>query len=91
MGGYNKAKELLTENLKELNDLAEALLERETLDLKEIKDIVFGKKDSDDESGTPEISDTPSAPASNPVDKKKGDDDAIEGLLGGGMPDPHPA
>jgi cell division protease FtsH len=90
MGGYNKAKELLTTNLKHLEDLAEALLERETLDLKEIKEIVFGKKDSDDESGKPETTDTPSAPASNPVEKKK-DNDGREGLLGGGMPDPHPA
>jgi cell division protease FtsH len=91
MGGYNKAKELLTGNLKHLENIAQALLERETLNLKEIKEIVFGKKDSDDESGTPEISDTPSAPASNPVEKKKDDDDSREGLLGGGMPDPHPA
>jgi cell division protease FtsH len=91
MGGYNKAKELLTEHLKQLEDLSEALLERETLDLKEIKEIVFGKKDSDNESGTPEISDTPSAPASNLAEKKKDEDDGREGLLGGGMPDPHPA
>jgi len=92
MGGYNKAKEVLSSHLKELEDLAQALLERETLDRKEIEEIVFGKQDSDDETGTPEISETPSAPANTPVDKKKDDDDdGREGLLGGGMPDPHPA
>jgi cell division protease FtsH len=90
MGGYNKAKEVLMGHLKQLEDLAQALLERETLDLKEIKEVVFGKDGSDDETGKPQASDTPSAPAKKTIDDNK-DDDGRDGLLGGGMPDPHPA
>ena len=53
MGGYNKAKDLLTTNLKQLEDLAEALLERETLDLKEITEIIDGKPPKSEDDGTP--------------------------------------
>ena len=89
MGGYNRATELLKKNRDTLENLAQALLERETLTGDEVKNIIDGKNDFDsDFSGgepqkiQPEVS----------ADKLKTKTDSEEGLLGdSGMPDPTPA
>ncbi|UCD12774.1 MAG: ATP-dependent zinc metalloprotease FtsH [Nitrospinaceae bacterium] len=87
MGGYNKAKDIISENREDLEKLAQALLERETLDAEEIRLIIKGG-----DSGTGPLASEDKAPAKPPVregvkGKKSGD-----GLLGGdGLPDPSPA
>ena len=89
MGGYNRATELLKKDRDILENLAQALLERETLTGDEVKNIIDGKNDFDsDFSGgepqkiQPEVS----------ADKLKTKTDSEEGLLGdSGMPDPTPA
>ena len=43
MEGYNMARELLTSNIDKLKGLAEALLERETLDAKEVTMVMNGE------------------------------------------------
>jgi cell division protease FtsH len=91
MGGYNKAHELLTDNRDKLENLAVALLERETLDAKEILEIFEGKKPDDSNNKGEGIS-TQQPPVADP--KKKSQD--LSGghgdiVGGGGLPDPHPA
>lgn len=87
MSGYTRATELLTKNRDMLENLAQALLERETLNAVEVKNIIAGESISDNEdSGTPENI----KPDGLPVEKLK--PKADEGLIGGGgMPDPAPA
>lgn len=90
MGGYNKATELLTANRDALERLAKALLDRETLDLKEIKLIMANKPlDSNDDEGTGDGIPLSSEEAPKTDSGAKPIDD--EGLIGGGMPDPSPA
>jgi cell division protease FtsH len=94
MGGYNTAVDLLTKNRKILERLSLALLEHETLDLKEITEIVDGKppKSGDDDIPKEELSEDAILPKEKKGKKKSGSLDAPEGLLGGGnMPDPSPA
>jgi cell division protease FtsH len=43
MDGYNKARTLLSDNIDKLRDLAEALLQRETLDAKEVLMVIRGE------------------------------------------------
>ena len=89
MGGYNRATELLKKDRDILENLAQALLERETLTGDEVKNIIDGKNDFDSDSSggepqkiQPEVS----------ADKLKTKTDSEEGLLGdSGMPDPTPA
>ena len=93
MGGYNTAVDLLTKNLETLKKLSLALLEHETLDLKEITEIIDGKPPKSDDDGTPkeELSEDPIL-TKDKKDKKKSGPLDDEGLLGGsGMPDPSPA
>ena len=88
MDGYTRATDLLTKNRDVLEKMAQALLERETLDGQDIKDIISGKDISDDEdSGTTQDI----KPDKLPVDKNKLESESEEGLMGGGMPDPTPA
>ena len=89
MGGYNRAAELLKTNRDILENLAQALLERETLTGDEVKNIIDGKNDSDlDSSGEESQKTQPKVPA----EKLKAKTDPEEGLLGGGgIPDPTPA
>ena len=88
MDGYTRATDLLKNNRDVLEKMAQALLERETLDGQDIKDIIAGKDISDDEdSGTTQDI----KPDKLPVDKNKLESDTEEGLMGGGMPDPSPA
>lgn len=92
MGGYNKAKELLEENLEGLKNVAEALLEHETLNGKEIRRILEGKQDAREDQTN---SDDPSALRDLGSEGKQKKPDDREGgagdLLGGGFPDPAPA
>ena len=88
MDGYTRATDLLKNNRDVLEKMAQALLERETLDGQDIKDIISGKDISDDEdSGTTQDI----KPEKLPVDKNKLESETGEGLMGGGMPDPTPA
>ena len=90
MGGYEKATELLKTNLDKLEIMAQALLEHETLNAKEVKNIIDGKDIFDDEdSGKPQ--NLKSDGGESPVEKKKPKTDSEDGLIGGGMPDPAPA
>ena len=88
MGGYTRATELLTQNRDKLEEMAQALLEHETLNAQNIQNILNGKDISDNEdSGTSQNSKKDETPS----EKIKPKTDAEEGLLGGGMPDPSPA
>ncbi|MZH15236.1 MAG: ATP-dependent metallopeptidase FtsH/Yme1/Tma family protein [Nitrospinae bacterium] len=88
MGGYTRATDLLTQNRDKLEKMAQALLEHETLNAKEIRNILDGKDifDSEDSGKTQNIK-----PDEIPAEKLKPKSDPGEGLLGGGMPDPSPA
>ena len=89
MGGYNQATELLENNRDILENLSQALLERETLSGADVKNIIDGKDDTDPDSSDGEPQKIkPEVPA----EKLKTKTDPKEGLLGGGgMPDPSPA
>ncbi len=87
MDGYNTAKNILTEHLDALERLAQALLDRETLDLNEIIEIIDGKSPKSSEDPPPSAS----APAKDDKDSKIKDILDGDGLMGGGMPDPSPA
>ena len=88
MGGYTRATELLTQNRDKLEEMAQALLEHETLNAKEIQNILNGKDISDNEDSGPTQNLTKDE---TPTKKMKPKSDSEEGLLGGGMPDPSPA
>jgi cell division protease FtsH len=91
MGGYNKAKELLEENIVALKNIAEALLERETLDGKEIRRIMEGKFDSQEDQSSDD-GQSLSKPTAEGKQTKKDDREGGAGdILGGGLPDPTPA
>ena len=93
MGGYNTAVDLLTKNRESLEKLSLALLEHETLDLKEITEIIDGKPPESKDDGTPKedlTEDALLAKEKKKNKKKSGPLDDPDGLLGG-MPDPSPA
>ena len=88
VGGYTRATELLKQNRDKLEEMAQALLEHETLDAKDIQNILDGKDILDDkDSGTTQNLKDDEAPTKKTEPKS----DPEEGLLGGGMPDPSPA
>ena len=87
MGGYKKACEIITEHRDSLEKMALALLDRETLDGSEIKDIIDGKippADGQETKTKPE-----GVVSSSKKTQSKADDDSGE-IMGGGLPDPHP-
>ena len=89
MGGYNKATELLQNNRDILENLSQALLERETLTGAEVRNIIDGKDDTDPDSSDGDLE---KIKPEIPAEKRRTDTDSEEGLLGGGgMPDPTPA
>jgi cell division protease FtsH len=88
MSGYNNAHEILIENRDKLENLALALLDRETLGAKEIQDIVDGKEPPVDPPEDELSGDRIRARSAKPEPKSKDDS---EGIMGGGLPDPHPA
>ncbi len=86
MGGYDCATNLLNNNMAILENMAQALLERETLTGDEVRNIIAGKKVdfSPDSSGDG----SEEVKIEVPAEKRKPEKD--KGLLGG-MPDPTPA
>ena len=88
VGGYTRATELLKQNRDKLEEMAQALLEHETLNAKDIQNILDGKDISDNEdSGTTQNLKNDEAPTKK-IEPKS---DPEGGLLGGGIPDPSPA
>ncbi len=92
MGGYNVAMEVLTDNRDKLEKLALALLEHETLDLKEITELLEGKQ-SDDEGPGDKMEEVSKDEILQSDQNSKKKDDRVGGSDGilGGMPDPSPA
>jgi cell division protease FtsH len=88
MGGYEKACEIITEHRDSLEKMALALLDRETLGASEIKEIINGKIPpvGGDETKVESEEVAPSAKTT----QKKSNGDSGE-IIGGGLPDPHPA
>ena len=89
MSGYEKACEIITEHRDSLEKMALALLDRETLNASEVKEIIEGKVPpvgGDETKVEPEGV----APSSAETTQEKSNDDS-EGIMGGGLPDPHPA
>jgi cell division protease FtsH len=89
MGGYKTAHKIITDHRDYLEKMALALLDRETLNLTEINEIIDGKSPP---NGKSENTPTPdSISAKNDNFKAKLSDDS-DGIMGGGeLPDPHPA
>jgi len=89
MSGYEKAREIITEHRDSLEKMALALLDRETLNASEVKEIIEGKVPpvgGDETKVEPEGVVPPSAKTT----QEKSNDDS-GGIMGGGLPDPHPA
>jgi len=89
MSGYEKAREIITEHRDSLEKMALALLDRETLNASEVKEIIEGKVPpvgGDETKVEPEGV----APSSAETTQEKSNDDS-GGIMGGGLPDPHPA
>ena len=88
MGGYEKACEIITEHRDSLEKMALALLDRETLNASEIKEIIEGKVPPvDGEESKVELEGV--APSAKTAQEKSNGDSG--GIMGGGLPDPHPA
>lgn len=88
MSGYEKAREIITEHRDSLEKMALALLDRETLNASEVKEIIEGKISS---VGGDETKVEPEGVASNAKTTQKKSNDDSGGIMGGGLPDPHPA
>ena len=89
MSGYEKACEIITEHRDSLEKMALALLDRETLNASEIKEIINGKIPPVGGDETKVESEGVAPPSAQPTQKKSNDDSG--GIIGGGLPDPHPA
>jgi len=89
MGGYKTAHKIITDHRDSLEKMALALLDRETLNLKEINEIINGKSPPNDKSESTPTPDGISAKNDNSKAKLSDDSDGIMG--GGELPDPHPA
>jgi len=89
MSGYEKACEIITEHRDSLEKMALALLDRETLNASEIKEIINGKIPPVGGDETKVESEGVAPPSAQPTQKKSNDDSG--GIMGGGLPDPHPA
>ena len=89
MSGYEKAREIITEHRDSLEKMALALLDRETLNASEVKEIIEGKVPPVGGDETKVESEGVVPPSAQPAKKKSNDDS--EGIMGGGLPDPHPA
>ena len=88
MGGYEKACEIITEHRDSLEKMAIALLDMETLNASDIKNIIDGKTPPGDGQGSKNnLKNEASTPEKN---TNKANDDSGE-IMGGGLPDPHPA
>jgi cell division protease FtsH len=86
MGGYKKAHEIITTHRDSLEKMALALLDRETLNAKEIKEIIDGKgPPSGEQEIKQESSNSSKKKSQSNIDEDSGD------VMGGTLPDPHPA
>lgn len=74
--GYQRARSLLEENKEGLVNLAEALLEYETLDSEEIKKVVRGEKIRQDEESSESSTDQ-----SEPEEKEREEEKAVSPLV----------
>ena len=88
MGGYEKAREILTDHRDSLEKMAIALLDRETLTGLEIKEIIEGKIPPED--GIKTKVETEGTVPSVKISQKKPNDDSGD-IMGDGLPDPQPA
>ena len=88
MGGYEKAREILTDHRDSLEKMTIALLDRETLTGLEIKEIIEGKVPPED--GIKTKVETEGTVPSVKISQKKPNDDSGD-IMGGGLPDPQPA
>ena len=88
MGGYEKAREILTDHRDSLEKMAIALLDRETLTGLEIKEIIEGKIPPED--GIKTKVETEGTVPNVKISQKKPNDDSGD-IMGGGLPDPQPA
>ena len=88
MGGYEKAREILTDHRDSLEKMAIALLDRETLTGLEIKEIIDGKIPPED--GIKTKVETEGTVPSVKISQKKPNDDSGD-IMGDGLPDPQPA
>ena len=88
MGGYEKAREILTDHRDSLEKMAIALLDRETLTGLEIKEIIEGKIPPED--GIKTKVETEGTVPSVKISQKKPNDVSGD-IMGGGLPDPQPA
>ena len=88
MGGYEKAREILTDHRDSLEKMAIALLDRETLTGLEIKEIIEGKVPPED--GIKTKVETEGTVPSVKISQKKPNDDSGD-IMGDGLPDPQPA
>ncbi len=84
-GQYTEARKLLEDNRKTLNAIAEALLERETLDGPMLAILLRGE-----ELPAMEASDAGSSTLHAPSSGSQGGRDGDEDLAGGNIPDPEP-
>ena len=88
MGGYKKAYEIITKHRDSLEKMALALLDRETLNASEVKDIINGKTPP---SGGQEVKKESSSSTNSSKELRNKTDEDSEDIMGGGLPDPHPA
>jgi len=89
MGGYEKAREIITDHRDSLEKMAIALLDRETLTGSEIKEIIDGKIPSVDGDESKDDPEGVAPPRAKTTQNKS--NDGSGGIIGGGLPDPHPA
>jgi cell division protease FtsH len=86
MGGYKKAHEIITTHRDSLEKMALALLDRETLNASEIKEIINGKTPP---SGGQEVK--KESPTNSTTEIRNKTDEDSGDIMGGGLPDPQPA
>ncbi|SVD94425.1 uncharacterized protein METZ01_LOCUS447279, partial [marine metagenome] len=86
MGGYKKAHEIITTHRDSLEKMALALLDRETLNASEIKEIINGKTPP---SGGQEVK--KESPTNSTTEIRNKTDEDSGDIMGDGLPDPHPA
>ena len=83
-GLYDEAKQLLTDNRAVLDSIADALLERETLETSDLERLAAGEP-------LPPMPTPPATPSGSGGARAKSSDDSGESDLGGGkLPDPEP-
>ena len=83
---YESCRQIINDHRHELDLIAQALLEKETLTAAELKEIVFGKE----KNSTPMIDLSKNFPAESSVDLSKADEKISEPLFNSENPTPTP-